>query len=105
MIPNIFTYVFIIHIDNCYQIPVCLSKKLDNKLFIFQYPLRPSGEGYDNVDFIKTAIKPENQEVTIEVAINTDDSHYNLPRGQAIASNAEANLKKNPDEDERIFDR
>ncbi|XP_058806428.1 DNA-directed RNA polymerase III subunit RPC5 [Phymastichus coffea] len=86
------------------EIPVFLSKKLDNKLFIFQYPLKPAGDGYDNSTFIKTAIKPENQEVTIEVAIDTSDSHYNTGRGKTIATQAEAHSRKNQDENERVFD-
>jgi DNA-directed RNA polymerase-3 subunit RPC5 len=67
--------------------------------------MKAAREGYDNATFIKTAIKPENQEVVIEVKINTQDSHYNINKGQAIAVNAEMSLKRDQDEDEKIFDR
>ena len=81
-----------------------MSKRLADKLFIFQYPLKPTGDGYDSANFIKTAIKPEHQEVTIEVEINTHDPHYDVNRGQAIAANAETHSKRD-EEDDKLFDR
>ncbi|XP_001600399.1 DNA-directed RNA polymerase III subunit RPC5 [Nasonia vitripennis] len=85
------------------EIPVYLSKRLNDKLFIFQYPMKPASDGYDNATFIKTNIKPDNQEVAIEVEINTNDPHYNTNRGQAIAATAVLPSKRD-EEDERIFD-
>lgn len=66
--------------------------------------MKPACDGYDNATFIKSNIKPDNQEVAIEIEINTNDSHYNTNRGQAIAASAEIPSKRD-EEDERIFDR
>lgn len=41
----------------------------------------------------------------MEVAINTQDAHYDLSKGEAIARNAENTSKRNQEEEERMFDR
>lgn len=74
-------------------------------LYIFQYPLKPNRDGYDNSTFAKTCIKPENQEVVIDVEIDTQDSHYNVNRGETIAANAEIPAKRDQDEDDKFFNR
>ncbi|KAJ8667381.1 hypothetical protein QAD02_009043 [Eretmocerus hayati] len=86
------------------EIPVFLSKRLAENLFIFQYPLKSASKGYDDATFVKTAIKPDNQEVSIEVEINTNDHHYNSNRGEAIAANAEIPPKRDQEECERYYD-
>nr|XP_003702985.2 PREDICTED: DNA-directed RNA polymerase III subunit RPC5 [Megachile rotundata] len=86
------------------EIPVFLSKTLADKLFIFQYPVRPAGEGYDNVTFLKTSIKPENQEVLIEVAIDTQSVTYDHSKGEQIAINADGDAKSDQDDEEKAFD-
>ncbi|XP_029043499.1 DNA-directed RNA polymerase III subunit RPC5 [Osmia bicornis bicornis] len=86
------------------EIPVFLSKTLADKLFIFQYPVRPAREGYDNATFLKSSIKPENQEVLIEVAIDTQSVNYDQSKGEQIAINADGEAKSDQDEDEKAFD-
>ncbi|XP_043598395.1 DNA-directed RNA polymerase III subunit RPC5 isoform X2 [Bombus pyrosoma] len=86
------------------EIPVFLSKTLADKLFIFQYPVRPSGEGYDNTTFLKTSIKPENQEVLIEVAIDTHSVNYDQSKGEQIAINADGDTNVDQEDDEKAFD-
>lgn len=88
-----------------FQIPVFLSKTLENKLYIFQYPIRPARDGYDNATFLKTAIKPENQEVRIEVAVDTYSINYDKMKGRQIAINADGNSKTEQEDDEKVFDR
>lgn len=88
-----------------FQIPVFLSKTLADKLFIFQYPVRPSGEGYDNTTFLKTSIKPENQEVLIEVAIDTHSVNYDQSKGEQIAINADGDTNIDQEDDKKAFDR
>lgn len=89
---------------NLFQIPVFLSKTLADKLFIFQYPVRPAREGYDNATFLKTSIKPENQEVLIEVAIDTQSVNYDHSKGEQIAINADGDSKTDQEDDEKAFD-
>ncbi|KAL2740836.1 DNA-directed RNA polymerase III subunit RPC5 [Vespula squamosa] len=86
------------------EIPVFLSKTLENKLFIFQYPIRPARDGYDNATFLKTSIKPENQEVRIEVAVDTYSLNYDKMKGRQIAVNADGNSKTEQEDDEKVFD-
>lgn len=86
------------------EIPVFLSQTLANKLFIFQYPIRPARDGYDNATFLKTSIKPENQEVRIEVAVDTHSINYDKMKGRQIAINADGNSKIEQEDDEKVFD-
>ncbi|XP_076764759.1 DNA-directed RNA polymerase III subunit RPC5-like [Xylocopa sonorina] len=86
------------------EIPVFLSKSLADKLFIFQYPVRPSGEGYDNAIFLKSCIKPENQEVLLEVAIDTHSVNYDQSKGEQIAINADGDANAEQEDEERAFD-
>lgn len=85
------------------EIPVYLSKTLADKLFVFQYPVRPSGEGYDNATFLKSSIKPENQEVRIEVSIDIHNVNYDKSKGKQIAINADGDANTSQD-DEKAFD-
>ncbi|XP_017884887.1 DNA-directed RNA polymerase III subunit RPC5 [Ceratina calcarata] len=86
------------------EIPVFLSKTLADKLFIFQYPVRPARDGYDNATFLKTSIKPENQEVLIEVALDTHSVTYDKSKGEQIAINADGDSGVDQEDDERAFD-
>ncbi|KAG7209766.1 hypothetical protein KM043_011389 [Ampulex compressa] len=86
------------------EIPVYLSKTLADKLFIFQYPVRPAREGYDNTTFLKTSIKPENQEVKIEVAVDTENINYDHSKGEQIAINADGGTKLDEEDEEKAFD-
>ncbi|XP_076293456.1 RNA polymerase III subunit E [Lasioglossum baleicum] len=86
------------------EIPVFLSKTLADKLFIFQYPIRPAKDGYDNATVIKSSIKPQNQEVLLEVAIDTHSVNYDQSKGEQIAVNADGDAKSDQDEDEKAFD-
>ncbi|KAK0168773.1 hypothetical protein PV327_002543 [Microctonus hyperodae] len=87
------------------EIPVYLSQTLADKLYIFQYPIRPASQGYDNATFIKTAIKPENQEIEIEVALNSNSANYDQSMGEQIALNIDGPFDKYGDEnDERMFE-
>lgn len=82
-----------------------LSQTLADKLFVFQYPIRPAAEGYDNATFLRTSIKPDNQEVEMEVAIDTSSVTYDQSRGKQIALNVDGPYE--PDEYEaveRVFD-
>ena len=86
------------------EIPVFLSKSLADKLFIFQYPVRPAREGYDNATIIKSSIKPENQEVLMEVAIDTQSVNYDHSKGEQIAINADGDSKTDQEDEEKAFD-
>lgn len=88
-----------------FQFPVLLSTTLADKLFIFQYPIRPASKGYDKTTFLKTSIKPENQEFRIEVAIDYNSANYDVKKGEDIARNANGPTDKFESDQERVFNR
>ncbi|XP_008545381.1 DNA-directed RNA polymerase III subunit RPC5 [Microplitis demolitor] len=85
------------------EFPVLLSTTLADKLFIFQYPIRPASKGYDKTTFLKTSIKPENQEFRIEVAIDYNSANYDVKKGEDIARNANGPTDKFESDQERVF--
>ncbi|XP_024940952.1 DNA-directed RNA polymerase III subunit RPC5 isoform X2 [Cephus cinctus] len=86
------------------EIPVYLSKTLAEKLFIFQYPVRPDREGYDNAVILKSSIKPENQEVCLEVAVDTHSANYDHSKGEQIAINVDGSSRHGTEDEEKLFD-
>lgn len=78
-----------------------LSKTLADKLFLVQYSTQPS-ENYNNVTVLKSSVKPENREIQLEYAIDTQSVNYDRSKGIQIALNAEGSTKE---DGEKIFDR
>lgn len=84
------------------QIPVFLSNTLTKKLFIIQYPAYVK-DSCANATFSKSSIKPENQKLRIELAVDTTNKHrYDRNMGRNLASNAD---RKSTENDETVFDR
>ncbi|CAB0028008.1 unnamed protein product [Trichogramma brassicae] len=69
------------------EIPVYVSTKLADKLYIFQYPEKSTDVGYDNEIFLETSMKPENEEVKIQVQLDTQSEHYDESQGEFLAAN------------------
>lgn len=67
--------------------------------------MKTAEDGYDNSTITQTRFRPDNEVLQMEVAINTDDVHYDVSKGEAIASNAENSSKRNQEEEERMFER
>ncbi|XP_033214367.1 DNA-directed RNA polymerase III subunit RPC5 [Belonocnema kinseyi] len=86
------------------EIPVFLSKRLAENLFIFKYPLRAAKDGYDSATILKSAIKPENQDVQLEVELNTFSINYDHFKGEQIANNANMPSRHDKEDEERFFD-
>ncbi|XP_011634494.1 DNA-directed RNA polymerase III subunit RPC5-like [Pogonomyrmex barbatus] len=84
------------------EIPVFLSKTLAEKLFIIQFPAYVK-DGCANATFSKISIKPENQKIRIEIAMDTLNKYsYDHDMGKQLAFNTnEQSTRKN---DEKIFD-
>jgi len=83
------------------QIPVFLSKTLADKLFIVQYPAYAK-DGCANVTFSKTSIKPENQKIRIELAMDTNAQSYDCNIGKQLALKTNGRSAEN---DETIFEK
>ncbi|XP_076616908.1 DNA-directed RNA polymerase III subunit RPC5 [Chaetodon auriga] len=71
------------------EIDVYLAKSLADKLYLFQYPVRPSTMTYDDVNHLAAKIKPKQQRVELEMAINTKSPNYCCSKGEQIALNVD----------------
>ncbi|EFN82038.1 DNA-directed RNA polymerase III subunit RPC5 [Harpegnathos saltator] len=82
------------------EIPVFLSKTLGDNLFLLQYTTYPMKDGYEIATVLKSSIKPDNQEIQLELEVDIDNSNYDSSKGVQLALNAKNESKKN----ENIFD-
>uniref|UniRef100_A0A4W3I198 Polymerase (RNA) III (DNA directed) polypeptide E n=1 Tax=Callorhinchus milii TaxID=7868 RepID=A0A4W3I198_CALMI len=71
------------------KIEVYLAKSLAEKLYLFQYPVRPATMTYDDVTHLATRIKPKQQKVELEIAIDTLSPNYCRSKGEQIALNVD----------------
>ncbi|KAM8889669.1 DNA-directed RNA polymerase III subunit RPC5 [Synchiropus picturatus] len=71
------------------EIDVYLAKSLAEKLYLLQYPVRPSTMTYDNVNHLAARIKPKQQRVELEIAMNTSSPNYCRSKGEQIALNVD----------------
>lgn len=80
-----------------------LSKPVTDKLFVFQYPLQQKKE--DNSNVVMSCIKPENQEVRMELALDVKSAIYNKSMGEQIARNIDGTGKDHPVKGEQDTDK
>ncbi|NXY45771.1 RPC5 polymerase, partial [Ceuthmochares aereus] len=71
------------------QIDVFLARSLLEKLYLFQYPIRPASMTYDDVTHLSAKIKPKQQKVELEMAIDTLNPNYCRSKGEQIALNVD----------------
>ncbi|KAI2577602.1 RNA polymerase III subunit E, partial [Homo sapiens] len=71
------------------QIDVYLAKSLAEKLYLFQYPVRPASMTYDDIPHLSAKIKPKQQKVELEMAIDTLNPNYCRSKGEQIALNVD----------------
>ncbi|XP_012534472.2 LOW QUALITY PROTEIN: DNA-directed RNA polymerase III subunit RPC5 [Monomorium pharaonis] len=84
------------------EIPVYLSKTLEDKLFILQYPMYPKGI-WDDINIAGTFIKPENQKIRVELAMDTtNELSYDHSMGEQLA--LRSNGKSSTENDNNVFD-
>ncbi|NXU74849.1 RPC5 polymerase, partial [Oreotrochilus melanogaster] len=57
--------------------------------FVFQYPIRPASMTYDDVTHLSAKIKPKQQKVELEMAIDTLNPNYCRSKGEQIALNVD----------------
>ncbi|KAG0258807.1 DNA-directed RNA polymerase III subunit RPC5 [Mortierella polycephala] len=68
------------------EIPVYLSRRLAEYLYLFQYPVRAAALPYtQNSGPSKARIKPLSQLIELELPIDTSASQYNRERGEEMA--------------------
>ncbi|XP_012382412.1 DNA-directed RNA polymerase III subunit RPC5 isoform X2 [Dasypus novemcinctus] len=71
------------------EIDVFLAKSLAEKLYLFQYPVRPASMPYDDIPHLSAKIKPKQQKVELEMAIDTLNPNYCRSKGEQIALNVD----------------
>ncbi|XP_051925616.1 DNA-directed RNA polymerase III subunit RPC5 [Hippocampus zosterae] len=71
------------------EIDVYLAKSLAEKLYLLQYPVRPSTMTYDNVSLLAAKIKPKQQRMELHVAMNTTSPNYCSSKGEQMALNVD----------------
>lgn len=71
------------------EIDVYLAKSLADKLYLFQYPVRPATMTYDDVSHLAAKIKPKQQRVELEMAIDAMSPNYCRSKGEQIALNVD----------------
>ncbi|XP_069036943.1 DNA-directed RNA polymerase III subunit RPC5 isoform X1 [Lepisosteus oculatus] len=71
------------------EIDVYLAKSLADKLYLFQYPVRPATMTYDDVAHLSAKIKPKQQKVELVMAMDTLSPNYCRSKGEQIALNVD----------------
>ncbi|XP_066291491.1 DNA-directed RNA polymerase III subunit RPC5-like [Branchiostoma lanceolatum] len=71
------------------EVDVFLAKGLAENLYLFQYPLRPSGVIHDPSKVQAARFKPQHQKVELEVGIDTQSRQYAWSKGEQIALNVD----------------
>uniref|UniRef100_A0A8C2CHW7 DNA-directed RNA polymerase III subunit RPC5 C-terminal domain-containing protein n=1 Tax=Cyprinus carpio TaxID=7962 RepID=A0A8C2CHW7_CYPCA len=66
------------------------------KPFPLQYPVRPASMSYDNVTHLAARIKPKQQKVELEVAMDTMSPNYCRSKGEQIALNVDGTSSEDP---------
>ncbi|XP_071444238.1 DNA-directed RNA polymerase III subunit RPC5-like [Hetaerina americana] len=77
-----------------FEAPVMLSTALANKLYLYQYPVRPNHLNYDNLPVVRSKIKPHHQEVELELQLDTNSPNYDVGKGEQIALNCSSTKDK-----------
>ncbi|XP_057311947.1 DNA-directed RNA polymerase III subunit RPC5-like [Hydractinia symbiolongicarpus] len=68
-----------------HEIDMCLAKGLAEKLFLFQYPVRPASMTYDQTKHLAARMKPTQQKVELELGMDISSPTYYFTRGEQIA--------------------
>jgi len=61
-----------------YERTVFLSRKLCGHLLLMQYPVRSAERTYDDAHVMSTRIRPKQQSVEMELALDTKSCHYSV---------------------------
>uniref|UniRef100_A0A023GC66 Putative rna polymerase c iii 37 kDa subunit n=1 Tax=Amblyomma triste TaxID=251400 RepID=A0A023GC66_AMBTT len=81
------------------EVDVYISKALAENLYILQYPQRSVGRSYNEEQCVSARVKPKQQKVELEFALNTSDPSYDSVAGRAILwTNADASGSRSGDQ-------
>ena len=57
--------------------------------YMFQYPVKPTSMTYDDSVVVKARFRANNQQVQLEVRLNTQSENYDRSKGEQIALNTD----------------
>ncbi|XP_055603340.1 DNA-directed RNA polymerase III subunit RPC5 [Uranotaenia lowii] len=75
------------------EIPVYFSKTLADNLFILQYPVKASNATFDDGQVVNSCVKPINQQIKVDYALNTASKNYDSFKGEQFAIAADGKEK------------
>ncbi|XP_075160810.1 RNA polymerase III subunit E [Haematobia irritans] len=67
------------------EIPVFLSKNLQDNLYLFQYPTKTQVSNFENAAVVNCCVKPINKEVKVDFALDTESPFYDRFKGEQMA--------------------
>ncbi|EDV39783.1 uncharacterized protein Dana_GF24293 [Drosophila ananassae] len=71
------------------EIPVFLSKNLQDSLYLFQYPTKTELANHDDSVVVNCCVKPFAQEVKVDFGLDTESGHYDRFKGEQFAQAAD----------------
>ncbi|XP_065659341.1 DNA-directed RNA polymerase III subunit RPC5 isoform X2 [Hydra vulgaris] len=88
------------------EVDVCLAKALSEKLFLFQYPVRPASMTYESTPHLECRMKPLQQKIELELGMDVSSPSYCYSRGEQIADAVDrGNENQRPVFPSRLMDR
>uniref|UniRef100_A0A8C4R5Z1 RNA polymerase III subunit E n=1 Tax=Eptatretus burgeri TaxID=7764 RepID=A0A8C4R5Z1_EPTBU len=87
------------------EIDVYLAKSLAENLYLFQHPVRPATSPYDDVPHLSARIKPRQQKVELELAINVNSASYSQSKGEQIALNVDGTSSEDATYSMKVMDK
>lgn len=75
------------------EIPVYLSKALAENLYLLQYPVKASAATFDDGQVVNSCVKPINQQIKVDYALNTASKNYDSFKGEQFAIAADGKDK------------
>lgn len=67
------------------EIPVFLSKNLQDNLYLFQYPTKTHITNFDSANVINCCVKPLSNDVKVDFALNIESKYYDRFKGEQFA--------------------
>uniref|UniRef100_A0A182K528 DNA-directed RNA polymerase III subunit RPC5 n=1 Tax=Anopheles christyi TaxID=43041 RepID=A0A182K528_9DIPT len=67
------------------EIPVHLSKTLAENLYVLQYPVKSATATFDDGRVVNCCVKPINQQIKVDYALDTASRHYDAFKGEQFA--------------------
>lgn len=67
------------------EIPVFLSKNLQDNLYLFQYPTKTELPNHDDAVVVNCCVKPFTQEVKVDFGLNIESKHFDRFKGEQFA--------------------